>query len=86
MGYDPKGGYRGSVSCGRRFEVDWTIENVNISYDSIIIDDAAGILLKGNAKLNLTVKGDNSLKGTYQISCCVPFLYLSKLFSKIKNI
>ena len=28
----------------------------------------------------------NSLKGTYQISCCVPFLYLSKLFSKIKNI
>ena len=46
-------------------EVDLTIENVNISYDSIIIDDAAGILLKGNAKLNLTVKGENSLKGTY---------------------
>lgn len=46
-------------------EVDLTIENVNISYDPIIIDNAAGILLKGKAKLNLTVKGDNSLKGTY---------------------
>ena len=46
-------------------EVELTIENVNISYDPIIIDNAAGILLKGKAKLNLTVKGENTLKGTY---------------------
>ena len=42
-----------------------TIEDVNVGYGTDIIDDAAGILLKGKAKLNLTVKGDNSLKGTY---------------------
>lgn len=42
-----------------------TIEDVNVGYGTDIIDDAAGILLKGKAKLNLTVKGENSLKGTY---------------------
>ena len=45
--------------------VNLTIEDVNVGYGTDIIDDAAGILLKGKAKLNLTVKGDNSLKGTY---------------------
>lgn len=45
--------------------VNLTIEGVNVGYGTDIIDDAAGILLKGKAKLNLTVKGDNSLKGTY---------------------
>ena len=45
--------------------VNLTIDNVNVDYGTKIIDDAAGILLKGKAKLNLTVKGDNSLKGTY---------------------
>lgn len=45
--------------------VNLTIDNVNVDYGTKIIDDAAGILLKGKAKLNLTVKGDNSLNGTY---------------------
>ena len=37
--------------------VNLTIEDVNVGYGTDIIDDAAGILLKGKAKLNLTVKG-----------------------------
>lgn len=45
--------------------VNLTIEGVNVGYGTKIIDNAAGILLKGKAKLNLTVKGENSLKGTY---------------------
>lgn len=45
--------------------VNLTIDNVNVGYGTDIIDDAAGILLKGKAKLNLTVKGENTLKGTY---------------------
>lgn len=45
--------------------VNLTIENVNVGYGTKIINNAAGILLKGKAKLNLTVKGDNSLEGTY---------------------
>lgn len=62
------------LSEGRKIEggividdvtVNLTIEDVNVGYGTDIIDDAAGILLKGKAKLNLTVKGDNSLKGTY---------------------
>ncbi|WP_302164133.1 YDG domain-containing protein [uncultured Clostridium sp.] len=62
------------LSEGRKIEggividdvtVNLTIEDVNVGYGTDIIDDAAGILLKGKAKLNLTVKGENSLKGTY---------------------
>ena len=62
------------LSEGRKIEggividdvtVNLTIEGVNVGYGTDIIDDAAGILLKGKAKLNLTVKGENSLKGTY---------------------
>ena len=45
--------------------VNLTIEGVNVGYGTDIIDDAAGILLKGKAKLNLTVQGKNSLAGTY---------------------
>ena len=36
--------------------VNLTIENVNVGYGTKIINNAAGILLKGKAKLNLTVK------------------------------
>ena len=62
------------LSEGRKIEggividdvtVNLTIDNVNVGYGTDIIDDAAGILLKGKAKLNLTVKGENTLKGTY---------------------
>ena len=62
------------LSEGRKIEggividdvtVNLTIEDVNVGYGTDIIDDAAGILLKGKAKLNLTVKGKNTLKGTY---------------------
>ena len=62
------------LSEGRKIEggividnvtVNLTIENVNVGYGTDIIDDAAGILLKGKAKLNLTVQGKNSLAGTY---------------------
>ena len=62
------------LSEGRKIEggividdvtVKLTIDNVNVGYGTDIIDDAAGILLKGKAKLNLTVKGENTLKGTY---------------------
>ena len=45
--------------------VNLSIEDVNVGYGTDIIDDAAGILLKGKAKLNLTVQGKNSLAGTY---------------------
>ena len=62
------------LSEGRKIEggividdvtVNLTIEGVNVGYGTDIIDNAAGILLKGKAKLNLTVKGENSLEGTY---------------------
>ena len=62
------------LSEGRKIEggividdvtVNLTIDNVNVGYGTDIIDDAAGILLKGKAKLNLTVKGENTLKGTF---------------------
>ena len=45
--------------------VNLTIEDVNVGYGTNIIDNAAGILLKGKAKLNLTVEGENTLNGTY---------------------
>ena len=45
--------------------VDLTIENVEIGYDHAGWN-LAGILLKGNAKLNLTIKGDNTLSGADQ--------------------
>ncbi|WP_294340260.1 YDG domain-containing protein, partial [uncultured Clostridium sp.] len=45
--------------------VNLTIDNVNVGYGTKIINDAAGILLKGKAKLNLTVEGENTLNGTY---------------------
>ncbi len=62
------------LSEGRKIEggividdvtVNLTIEDVNVGYGTDIIDDAAGILLKGKAKLNLTVEGENTLNGTY---------------------
>ena len=62
------------LSEGRKIEggividdvtVNLTIDNVNVGYGTDIIDDAAGILLKGKAKLNLTVEGENTLNGTY---------------------
>lgn len=45
--------------------VDLTIKDVNVGYGTDIIDNAAGILLKGKATLNLTVEGENTLTGTY---------------------
>lgn len=45
--------------------VSLTIENVNIGYDHSGWD-LAGIYLGGNAKLNLTIKGENTLAGADQ--------------------
>lgn len=42
--------------------VNLTIENVNIGYNNSGWD-LAGIYLGGNAKLNLTIKGENTLAG-----------------------
>ena len=45
--------------------VNLTIENVNIGYNNSGWD-LAGIYLGGNAKLNLTIKGENTLSGADQ--------------------